>query len=61
MHLQSLKLICSTIKEEMRYCPPHHMTYAPAKFEVASFYGLGGDAFTRNVMDRPMNARTGGR
>ena len=26
--------------------PPHHMTYAPAKFEVATSNGLG-DAFTK--------------
>ena len=50
MHLQSLKLICSTVKEEMRYCPPHHMTYAPAIFEVAPSNSLGEDAFTRMTL-----------
>ena len=54
MHLQSLKLLCPTVKVEMHLqentlydldlgvndtldvaqYPPHHMTYAPAKFEV---------------------------
>ena len=41
--------------------PQHYVSYAPSKIAVASFNGLGGDAFTRNVMDGPMNARTGGR
>ena len=27
----------------------HHMTYAATNFEVASYNGLGGDTFTRNV------------
>ena len=27
--------------------PLHHVTYAPANFEVAMSNGLGGDAFTR--------------
>ena len=31
--------------------PLHHVTYAPAKFEVTTPKGLGGDAFTRNVTD----------
>ena len=29
--------------------PLHHMTYAPAKFEVALSNGIGGNAFTRNI------------
>ena len=29
--------------------PPHHMTYAPAYFEVAMSNGLWRNAFTRNV------------
>ena len=28
----------------------HHMKYTPAKFEVAMFKGLGGNAFTRNIL-----------
>ena len=36
--------------------PLHYVSYAPAKFAaVASTNGLGGDAFTRNVMDGQMN------
>ena len=38
--------------------PQHYVSYAPAKFAVGSSNGLGKDAFTRNVMDGPMNART---
>ena len=30
--------------------PPHHMMYAPAKFEVAMSNGLGGDVFTRKCI-----------
>ena len=29
----------------------HHVTYLSTKFEVATSNGLGGDTFTRNVMD----------
>ena len=67
MHLQSLKLLCPTVKEEMHLqgktlydldlgvkvtsdvaqYPPYHMTYAPAKFEVAMSNSLGEDTFTR--------------
>ena len=34
---------------------------APTKFEVATFYGLGGDAFARNVTDGRTHRRIGGR
>ena len=30
--------------------PLHHVTYAPAKFEVATSNGLRGDAFTRKTL-----------
>ena len=30
--------------------PLHHVTYAPAKFEVTMFNSLGGDAFTRKYI-----------
>ena len=30
--------------------PPHHVTHAPAKFEVAASNSLGGDAFTRKYI-----------
>ena len=36
--------------------PLFYVSYAPAKFAVASSNGLGGDAFARNVMDGQMNA-----
>ena len=36
------------------------MIYAHAKFAGDSNNGLGGDSFTRNVMDRPMNAHIDG-
>ena len=29
--------------------PLHHVAHAPAKFEVATFNGLRGDAFTKNI------------
>ena len=31
-------------------CPPNHMTYVPAKFEVATSNSLEGDAFTRKYI-----------
>ena len=34
------------------------MTYSPTKFEVASFNGLGGDTFTRNVTDGRTHGQT---
>ena len=37
--------------------PLHHMTYAPAKFEVAMFNSLGGNAFTR-VFDLTLTPRS---
>ena len=43
--------------------PLHHVTYAPAKFEVATSNGLGGDAFTREYSEvalmEPTNAYYG--
>ena len=40
--------------------PPHYVINAPAKFAVAPIIGIGGDAFTRNVKDRPMHAHMDG-
>ena len=37
------------------------MICAPTKFEVATFNGLGGDAFARHVTDGQTHVRTGGR
>ena len=36
------------------------MTYSTTKFEVPTYNGLGGDTFTRNVMDGRTHARTDG-
>ena len=50
MYLQSLKLLCSTVKEELcdiAQYPTNHMTYVPAKFENAPSNSLGEDAFKR--------------
>ena len=33
----------------------HHVTYAPAKFEVSTSNSVGGDAFTRNMRDGQTN------
>ena len=38
----------------------HFEIYRSAKFADASSNSLGGGAFTRNVMDGPMQARTDG-
>ena len=37
--------------------PLHSVTFSATKFEVVTFYGLGGDVFTRNVTE----GRTDGR
>ena len=37
------------VTENVTQCPPHHVPYAPAKFEVATSKGLG-DAFTRKYI-----------
>ena len=75
MYLQSLKLLCPTVKEVMHLqentlhntykmlpslSPPHHLTYGHAEFEFASSNGLGGDAFTRNLMEGCTQADTDG-
>ena len=35
------------VTQNIAQYPLHHVTYAPAKFEVAMSNGLGADAFTR--------------
>ena len=35
------------VTQNVVQCPPNHMTYAPAKFEVATSNSLGEDGFTR--------------
>ena len=41
-----MSLKVNVIQNVAQY-PQHHVTYALAKFEVATSNGLGGDAFTR--------------
>ena len=73
MHLQSLKLLSPTVKEELylqentlyyldlgvkvtynvAQYSPHHMIYAPAKFEVAKSNLLGEEAFRRKYIIWP--------
>ena len=48
MHLQEntlydLDLVVVKVTQNVVQYPPNHMTYAPAKFEVASFNSLGED------------------
>ena len=54
MHLQKytlfdLELGVKATQNVAQY-PLHHVTYASAKFEVALFNNLRGDAFTRNTL-----------
>ena len=37
------------VTENVAQYPLHPAIYAPAKFEVATFTGLGGNTFTRNT------------
>ena len=47
MHLQEIfDLTLNQGQGHMKHCPLHHVTYVPAKFEVATANGKG-DAFTR--------------
>ena len=38
------------VTQNIAQYPLHHVTYAPAEFEVAMSNGLGGDAFTRKYI-----------
>ena len=49
MNLQENTFFLPLTPRNVPQYPLHHVTYAPAKFEVASPNGLGGDAFTRNL------------
>ena len=55
MHLQENTLfdldLGAKVTQNVAQYPLHHVIYAPAKFEVASPKGLGGDAITRNMTD----------
>ena len=56
IHLQENTLFDLGVKvtQNIAQYPLHHKTYSAAKFEVAMSNGLGGDTFTRNVMDGQM-------
>ena len=50
-HLQENTLydldVVVKVTQNVIQCPPNHMTYAPAKFKVATSNSLGEDGFTR--------------
>ena len=54
MHLQENTLydldLVVKVTQNVVQCPPNHMTYAPAKFEVATSNSLGEDGFTRKYL-----------
>ena len=71
MHLWSLLLLLPTVWDDMHLqentlygkilpmqYPLHHVTYAPAKFEVASSNALDGDVFTRKYKIWPLTLRS---
>ena len=39
-----------SVKKNVAQYHPHHVTYAPANFEVAMSNGMGEDAFTRRYI-----------
>ena len=47
MYLQenTLNDLDPKVTENVAQYPPHHMTYVPAKFKVATYNGLGRDTF----------------
>ena len=51
MHLQENTLynldLVVKVTQNVVQCPPNHMIYAPAKFEVATSNSLGKDGLTR--------------
>ena len=54
MHLQENTLydldLVVKVTQNIVQCPPNHMTYAPAEFEVATSNSLGEDGFTRKYI-----------
>ena len=54
MHLQENALFEFDLEVKITHSvaeyPQHHVTYAPAKFEVATTNSLGEDPFTRNCI-----------
>ena len=55
MHLQENSIfdldLGVKVTQNVSQYPLHHVTYSTTKFEVATFNGLGGYTFTRNVTD----------
>ena len=47
--LYDLDLVIKVTQNVVQY-PPNHITYAPAKFEVATSNSLGQDGFTRKYI-----------
>ena len=51
MHLQETTLfdldLGVKVTQNVAQYPRHHVTYAPAKFDIATSHGGGEDAFTR--------------
>ena len=41
MHLQEIYDLTLTLLGHIKHCPLHHVTYVPAKFEVATANGSG--------------------
>ena len=39
-------------------CPPNHMIFVPAKFEIATSNSLGEDAFTSTLFDLDFRSRS---
>ena len=65
MYLQENTLFDIDLKVKVRQNisqhPLHHVTYAPAKFEVAACNSLRGDAFTRKYIILPLTLTLGAR
>ena len=47
--LYDLDLVVKVTQNVVQY-PPNHITYAPAKFEIAMFNSLGEDGVTRKYI-----------
>ena len=66
MHLQENTLFDLLVKvtQNLAQYFLHHVTYAPAKFKVATANSLGGDTISKNVtdglMDRQIEIHTDG-
>ena len=59
MHLQENSIFdLLKVTQNIAQYPLHYVTYSTTKFEVATSNGLGGDTFTRNVMDGRTDGQT---